>query len=274
MVAVKAVKAVSTTVGTDPGGTTAGAQTVRRALALLRLVATGQELGLRLTDLSAMAGLSRPTVHRLLKVLIDESAVEQDNTTRRYRIGPEMLLLGLARSSGFPIRAVADPALRALSQQVGDTVFLSVRHGADSVCIARHLGHHAIQVLSIDVGARRPLGASVSGVVLLAGMDAAACRATTLGNAARLQRLGLGAAVIQQRVQAAQAAGYAWAEHGVMQGTSALAVPVRDAAGQVVAAISIAAMADRLQKKRCAEVLAQLLQQSALVTRRLQELAP
>ena len=39
----------------------AGAQTVRRALALLRLVATGQEAGVRLTDLAEMSGLSRPT---------------------------------------------------------------------------------------------------------------------------------------------------------------------------------------------------------------------
>lgn len=257
----------------SPSTGTEGAQTVRRALALLRLVATGQEFGLRLTDLAAMSGLSRPTVHRLLKVLIDESAVEQDADSRRYRIGPEMLLLGLARGSGFPIRAVADPMLRALSQQVGDTVFLSVRHGADSVCIARHLGHHAIQVLSIDVGARRPLGASVSGVVLLAALGAADSRATTLANAARLQRLGLDPVQVLKRAQAARTTRHAYAEHGVMKGTSALAVPVLDAAGQVVAAISIAAMAERLHRKRCAEVLAQMQLQSAAVTRRLKELA-
>ena len=76
----------------------AGAQTVRRALALLRLVATGQEAGVRLTDLSEMSGLSRPTVHRLLQVLLDEGAVERGAGSRNYRIGPEMLLLGLART--------------------------------------------------------------------------------------------------------------------------------------------------------------------------------
>jgi DNA-binding IclR family transcriptional regulator len=251
---------------------TEGAQTVRRAMALLRLVATGQELGVRLTDVAQMSGLSRPTAHRLLKVLIDESAVEQDAVTRRYRIGPEMLLLGLARSSGFPIRTVAEPYLRALSQQVGDTVFLSVRHGTDSVCIARHLGHHAIQVLSIEVGVRRPLGASVSGVVLLAAMDPAESRATTQANAARLHQLGLGVAELHRRVQQARQQGHALAERGVVPGTSALAVPVRDAQGAVVAAISIAAMADRLTRKRSAEVLASMQQHALGIAQRLQEM--
>ena len=63
-----------------------GAQTVRRAMSVLRLVAEGQDRGVRLTDVAAMSGLARPTVHRLLKVLMDEMAVEQDAGTRRYRI--------------------------------------------------------------------------------------------------------------------------------------------------------------------------------------------
>jgi DNA-binding IclR family transcriptional regulator len=253
-----------------PGTAAEGAQTVRRAMALLRLVATGQEQGVRLTDVAQMSGLSRPTAHRLLKVLIDESAVEQDAATRRYRIGPELVLLGLARSSGLPIRSVADPLLRELSQQVGDTVFLTVRHGTDSVCVARHPGHHAIQVLSIEVGVRRPLGASVSGVVLLAALPPADSRAITQALAPRLQPLGLTPAEVDKRVQAARALGHAVAEQGVVPGTRALAVPVQDALGQVVAVISIAAMADRLDRKRRADVLALMQQQAQRITQRLQ----
>ncbi|WZB75991.1 helix-turn-helix domain-containing protein [Achromobacter insuavis] len=79
-----------------------GAQTVRRAMAILRLVACGQERGVRLIDLERMSGLNRPTVHRLLKTLIQEGAVEQDAATRRYLIGPEISLLGLARTRRFP----------------------------------------------------------------------------------------------------------------------------------------------------------------------------
>ena len=48
-----------------------GAQSIRRALAVLRLLAAGQEMGVRLTDLAATSGLRRPTLHRILRVLVE-----------------------------------------------------------------------------------------------------------------------------------------------------------------------------------------------------------
>ena len=245
-----------------------GAQSVRRALAVLRLVATGQEQGVRLTDIATMSGLSRPTVHRLLRVLMEETAVEQDVSTRRYLVGHELSLLGLARTDRFPLRAIAEPYLQALADDVGDTVFLSMRHGADSVCIARHLGNHPIQVLSINLGVRRPLGASVSGIVLLAAMEPQQAEQITRANATRLALQQRSVDDVLRLVQAARENGYAYAPHGVMPGTTAAAVPVEDGQGQVLAAISIAALADRMERKRLPAVLERMRRQSKLITRR------
>ena len=72
---------------------------------MLRLLAAGQEMGVRLTDLAANSGLKRATLHRILRVLVEEGAVEQDPETRHYLIGPEVSLFGLARMGRFPIRA-------------------------------------------------------------------------------------------------------------------------------------------------------------------------
>lgn len=248
-----------------------GAQCVRRTLAVLRLVATGQELGVRLTDIATMSGLSRPTVHRLLKVLIEETAVVQDPTTRRYLVGPELLLLGLARTGGFPIRAIAEPYLLALAAEVGDTVFLSVRHGADSVCIGRYLGTHPIQVLSINLGVRRPLGGSVSGIVLLSGLDERQAREITRANEARLALQQRSVKDVLRLVQAARASGHAHAPQGVMPGSAALSVPVRDAQGAVLAAMSIAALGDRLGGRRLPQVLSRMHSCAAQITRRYEE---
>ena len=251
-----------------PAAGSQGVQSVRRALAVLRLVATGQEQGVRLTDIATMSGLSRPTVHRLLRVLMEETAVEQDATTRRYLVGHELALLGLARTDRFPLRAIAAPYLQALADEVGDTVFLSMRHGADSVCIARHLGNHPIQVLSINLGVRRPLGASVSGIVLLAALDANQAEQLTRANATRLALQQRSVDDVLRLVRAARDAKHAYAPHGVMPGTAALAVPVEDAQGDVLAAISIAALADRLERKRVPAVLERMQRQARLITRR------
>lgn len=246
-----------------------GAQSVRRALAVLRLVATGQDRGVRLTDVAQMSGLTAPTAHRLLQVLMDETAVEQDPDTRRYRMGHEITLLGLARPAGLAIRALAEPYLSALAAELGDTVFLSVKHGADSVCIGRYLGSHPIQVLSIDVGARRPLGASVSGIALLSGLAPREAASLTQTNAARLQVLGRSVKQVQAAVEAARRQGHVYVAQGVMPGTSALAVPVADGSGAVVGAVSVATLSARLQRDRVRTALAAIQVQVTRLTRRL-----
>lgn len=166
---------------------TGGAQSIRRALAVLRIVAAGQEHGVRLVDVANATGLNRPTAHRILRVLVEEGAAEQDAATRRYLIGREMSLLGLARSARFPIRAIAEPHLRELSQTLGDTTFLTIRNGDDSVCLDRQPGSYPIKVLSIEIGARRPLGVGVSGLVLLAGLPFDEAQAVVRRNARRLR---------------------------------------------------------------------------------------
>ena len=240
--------------------TPSGAQTVRRALALLRLIACGQERGVRLVDLERMSGLNRPTVHRLLKTLVQEEAVEQDPETRRYLIGQEVTLLGLARTRRFPLLTLADPYMAELADQVGDTVFLSIRHGHDSICIGRRTGRHPIQVLSIEVGVRRPLGVGVSGVALLASLGAEESVRLVRSNAARLEVLGERVEDVIARVEVARREGLAHAPAGLMPGTSAVAVPIMSRKGEALGAITVTAMAERLGVERFGEVVERMRQ--------------
>lgn len=252
---------------------TQGAQSLRRALAVLRLVAETQEQGIRLVDLVEGTGLNRPTVHRMLQVLREEGVVEQDEETRRYRVGTELALLGMARGNRFPIRGIAEPFLHDLAAKVGDTVFLTIRQGADSIAIERVTGRYPIQVLATETGVRRPLGVGVAGVVMLASLPAAEAMALIGGNARRLSRLGVTVAGLHKRVTEARERGYAWAPIGVVPNTSAVSVPVLDEYGQALAAVTVAAMADRLSDGRLVEVVAALQDTVRRIARRRKELA-
>ncbi|MBO9512588.1 MAG: IclR family transcriptional regulator [Variovorax sp.] len=251
---------------------TQGAQSLRRAIAVLRLVAETQERGIRLVDLVAGTGLNRPTVHRMLQVLREEGVVEQDEETRRYRVGAELALLGMARGNRFPIRGIAEPFLHELAAKVGDTVFLTIRQGADSVAIDRVTGNYPIQVLATETGVRRPLGVGVAGVVMLASLPPAEATALASGNARRMARLGLTVAGLQARVAEARALGYAWAPSGVVPNTSAVSVPLLDEQGKALAAVTVAAMADRLSDGRLAMVVAALRDTARRIARRRSEL--
>jgi DNA-binding IclR family transcriptional regulator len=251
---------------------TRGAQSLRRALAVLRLVAETQERGIRLVDLVAGTGLNRPTVHRMLQVLREEGVIEQNVETRRYRVGAELALLGMARGNRFPIRGIAESFLHELAAKIGDTVFLTIRQGSDSIAIDRVTGHYPVQVLATEVGVRRPLGAGVAGVAILASLPDDEALGLSSGNARRLARLGMTVAGLQARVEDARAIGYAWAPMGVVPNTSAVSVPVLDEHGKPLAAVTVAAMADRLSERRLATVVIALRDTARRIARRRREL--
>ena len=219
------------------------------------------------------SGLARPTAHRILRVLVEEGAVEQDASTRRYMIGQEVSLLGLARTRRFPIRAVADPFLRALAEEVGDTVFLTIRSGHDSICVDRKAGSYPIKVLSIEIGARRPLGVGVGGLALLAFLPEADARLILKAIEPRLAKHRTAASALLERMKAARTKGYAYTDVGVVFGTRAVAVPVFNQAKEAVAAISVAAIADRLAGARLPSLVSAMQHQAGLISKRLAEIA-
>lgn len=257
----------------DDASGTSGAQSVRRALAVLRVLASGQEHGARLTDVVSHTGLEGPTVHRLLRVLIEEGAVEQDPATRRYMIGGEVALLGLARSARFPIRAIAEPHLRYLSETLGDTTFLTIRNGADSVCIDRRPGSFPFKVLSIEVGARRPLGVGISGLVLLASLPQAEAAEIVRRNERKLLAMHVDPQELVKRTELTRALGYAHVAKGVVPGSCGIAVPVRLADGLTVAGLAMATITQRLPQERVMVVVAQLQERAALIGAQVTELA-
>lgn len=245
---------------------------ISRALNILRILALGGEHGMRITDVVSHAELSRPTTHRILQTLVAEGAAEQDPATRRYRLGNEIGLLGLSRPAQFPVRAAAEPYIASLAEELGDTAFLSIRSGLDSIGIVRKTGSYPIKVLAIDVGARRPLGVGVAGVMLLASLPAEEAEEICAMNASRLPADGPSIDIIHSRVNAARINGFAYSEVGVLQGTRAVAVPVLDSRGTVIAAMSVAAMANRLLESDLPRVTDIMHRKAALISKRLAEM--
>ena len=145
-----------------------GGQSIRRAVAVLRTLAIGGERGVPMAEVVQATSFARPTVHRIVHVLIEEGIVERSERTGNYVVGRQVPELALARPSRLPLMVAAEPHLAAASAQLGDTLFLTVRTGFDTLCVARRIGSYPIQVLSIEVGVRRPLGVSSAGVAILA----------------------------------------------------------------------------------------------------------
>lgn len=149
-----------------------GTQTIQRAALLLRLLTYHNRTGLRLVDLAALSQMERPTVHRMLQGLIDESFVVQDQETRRYYLGPALYEMGLTASPKNHLRDVCMPFLQWVAANTGVTVFLTSRSGFDGVCLARKDGLSVMpsKTPDFDVGQRRPLGMGTGCMALLSAL--------------------------------------------------------------------------------------------------------
>lgn len=238
---------------TDPSpqrdGEPAAMVSVSRAIAVLHVICNAPTTGLRLRDISGALDLHKTSVSRLLGTLTALGVVERDRN-RCYRVAE-----GFRTSLGVPpsttrLRQAARPALGMLSDRLEDVSFLSIQSGLDSLCIARHVGTYPIQALSLNVGSRRPLGVGAGSLALLAWAPDGV-REELLE--AQRDRLGSYSATLDDiaaAMERARAQGFTDLPGFVIRGMTGMGMPVRDPSGMVVAALSVAAITDRLTGAR------------------------
>lgn len=228
----------------------AGAQSIRRAVAIMRAIATAGTSGARLTDLAAEIGLHVATAHRLLGALSREGLVEQDPASKLYRLGPELFSLGVAARRPLSIQEHFRSALARLAEETEDTVYLSIRSGAEAICLARQEGAFPIRTLTLDVGSRRPLGVGAGSLALLAFLPDDEVERIIRTNGRAYRPFGVRSEDVRGFVARSRQLGYALNDDRILRGMSAVGLPARTIAGRVVAAVSVAAINARMQPPR------------------------
>lgn len=222
---------------------------LRRALNLLKVLGAGEAQGMRITELAVATGMPQPTVHRALQDLVAEGFVEQ--VARRYRLGLGFFVLAAGSRQTSQLRDLARPALLRISATLSDTVFLLVRDRFDAVCIDRIEGPFPIRSFTGDIGGRVPLGLGQGSLAILAHLPEAEREAVIRFNVPRLLDRGfLDEATMRAALETARAQGWVNLNTGLIPGMAGLGVPVFDAAGVPVAALSIGTLAERLGPER------------------------
>lgn len=241
-----------------------GAQSIERALMLVQLVGSAGPDGARLADLIAQSGLLKPTARRLLLALMRGGMVEQDEVSRRYFIGPEAYVLGVAASARYGIHALSLGGLSRIALASGDSAFVSVRRDSFSVCLHGEEGAFPIRTQVLKAGDRHPLGVGGGSLAILSALPDEEIAQILEMNAEILKEKyptywpkgqSITSDVLLRCVEDTRARGYALNQGILMPGSWGLGLPVRDAQGRPIGALSIAAIESRLQDDRCAELV-------------------
>ena len=145
-----------------------GAQVVGRAAALLRIIGRSSGDGAALPAIVEAAGLTRPTVYRLVHSLASEGLLDYHESTRTWHLGPEIYVLGAIAANRYAIEDVAQPSLQRLADQTGESAFLSTRRGDETVCLLRMEGSFPVRSFVLHEGVRFPLGVASAGLAIMA----------------------------------------------------------------------------------------------------------
>ena len=220
-----------------PGRSRDFVQSLERGLAIIR-VFSAETPSLTVTEIAAATGLTRAAARRFLLTLIDLGYVATDG--RYYELTPRVLELGYSYLSALSFPEVALPHLERLVTEVEEASEGSILDGGDVVYVVRVPGP-ALMTISVNVGARMPAYATAMGRVLLAGLPDDALE-RYLGNvemSALQPRTITDPQALRTELERVREDGFAMVDQELEEGLIAVAAPVHDRSGRVVAAINL-----------------------------------
>jgi DNA-binding IclR family transcriptional regulator len=244
----------------------ASVQSVDRALTILGILARLGEAGV--TEIAAELGVHKSTAFRLVATLESHGMVEQNEERGKYRLGVGVLRLAGATTSRLDVVQEARPICRKLAADSGETVNIAVLSDRSALYLDQVAGQSALQSHNW-VGQHIPLHATSNGKVLLSGLSSdevdsrlpklPSYTTDTVTSRARLRR-----ELAEVRDQ-----GYAIAVDELEVGLTAIAAPIRNAHGDVIASLSVSGPTFRLGEPRVKELVPVVQDAADEVSRRL-----
>lgn len=241
-------------------------QSIERALAILEIL--GHEpKGMRITQIAQVLDMHKSTIHRLLSTLVSNGYVEKGDGDA-YRATVKLVELGLNILENLDFRKEALPFMKELVDVSRETVQLSVLDQGEVVVVERKVFPDPI---TINLGLRSSVHCSADGKVLLAYLPRE--EAINIIDNTSLEQLTVNTITDKDQLLAhldkTKAQGYAINAEELTEGMRAMAAPILNHQGKIVAAMSIAGPTSRFSLERMARLVVVLKESCQAVSERL-----
>ena len=223
--------------------------TIERAADVLVLFTRTDQADLGVTEIATELGLSKAVVHRVLTTLAAKDLVSVHEESRRYRLGPVALSLGIAYLDRIDLRDLLLPRLRELSERTNETATMSLRYGWQRMYVDQVTPNREVK-MTVVLGRAFPLHAGSSSKAFLAFLteeeqerylDQHQLEALTDRTIVDVDQL-------REELRAIRTRGYAVSSGERQAGAGSIAAPVLDHRGAPVAAVSVCGPLERFQE--------------------------
>lgn len=139
-----------------------------KTLTIMKAFIDGQAVW-GVNDLARYLESPPSSIHRILKTLKEENILQTIPETNKYTIGNEWVRLSSFISANFGLKSVAEPYLKTLSHEVGQSVYLA-QYQEQYQKLSFILGIHSSNILQyrLELGVLQPIHIGASGKAILA----------------------------------------------------------------------------------------------------------
>ena len=194
-------------------------------------------------EIAKKLALPRTKVFRLLQTLQSMDYLRCEPDKRRFSLGPALLSRGFEYLASLDMVEVAQPILQRLRDRTGLSAHMAIRDGREIIYVSRFAARSTI-ASSVNIGTRFPVHATIMGRMTICEMSdkelAQLFRDQPLKRFTKQTPTTLKA--LKALLAGDRARGYAVSQAFFEAGVSAIAAPVRDGAGRIVAAINVTAV--------------------------------
>ncbi len=220
------------------GAKTDGVQAVVLTLRILEHLGNARK-PLGVTAIAAELDVNKSRIFRHLRTLVNEGYLAQCRDTERYEVGGKFVRLGRAVADHLHVGEIALPHLTALRNALGHSSVISEVEAGGVRILATVSGKSAIEI-GVKQGSLLSFHASAQGKIALAFGDEAV-RRTVLRSRLDLHtpKTIVSATALGKDLDKVRRQGWAVAPNEALLGLNALAAPVFDGQGKLVAAVAI-----------------------------------
>ena len=225
-----------------------------------------------LFQISRNLGFPPSTARRLLKAMMSRRLIQQDGSTKLYRLGPGLFYLAAVAREGLAIRKIAYPFMERLRDITGENAVLHELRDGKRVCIEKVESKEVLRD-SLRVGDQFPAHAGASGKVLLAYLPADELRdylKAGHGLKALTPRTITDPKKLTADLARTRRQGFAYScGERVMDGLCAISAPIFDSEGRAPYSLTITLTPFRLQAKGRSKLVAAVKRFAAEISQKL-----
>lgn len=214
-------------------------KTLNKCMHIFMCMADNRE-PMTLNELIKKTGLKKTTTYRLLQALTSLQLVEKIPRTKQYGLGPKLIYFGVTALGNLNLHKISLPVMTKLRNDTGETINLSILKGSEIMILERIQSDHLFNV-NLSVGSRLPANCTSQGKAILAYLNDEKVDEIMTGFIfeKKTENTIVSMSALKNELKNVREKGYAVNDEELEKGLTAVAAPVFDYAGKVIAAINV-----------------------------------